>query len=76
MSKEKMISIWMWVGIVLLIYGVIITGCGIYYAATGLPPAKAPALEGSNPSLWWGIIMLVFGAIFAFIGYKAGGEDV
>lgn len=62
---EGMISIWHLVGLILTLYGAIITGCGLYYAMTGVPQTVAGS---SNPSLWWGIIILVSGIIFIVAG--------
>ena len=70
MTKEsaKLISIWTWVGLVLLGYGLIITAAGVYYAVVGLPQT---ALSHLNPSLWWGAFMAVSGVVFLLIGRRA-----
>ncbi|MGD8866976.1 MAG: hypothetical protein PVI01_05090 [Gemmatimonadales bacterium] len=70
MTKEsaKLISIWTWVGLVLLGYGLIITAAGIYYAVFGLPET---VLSHLNPSLWWGAFMVVSGVILLLIGRRA-----
>lgn len=65
--EDEMFSIWALVGAILLVYGIIITGCGVYYMINGLPPTVAGE---SNPSLWWGAIILVAGIIFTIIGRK------
>ena len=62
------ISIWTWVGLVLFVYGLIITATGIYYAATELP---ATVLGNLNPSLWWGAFMTLAGVVFLLIGKRA-----
>lgn len=62
---EGMISIWHLVGLILTLYGVIITGCGAYYAMTGVPQTVS---GGSNPSLWWGLIILISGILFIVFG--------
>ncbi len=70
MTKEpaKMISIWTWVGLVLLGYGLIITAAGVYYAVGELP---STALSHLNPSLWWGGFMAVSGVVLLLIGRRA-----
>ena len=67
-GDAKLISIWTWVGLILLGYGLIITAAGIYYAVFGLPDT---ALSHLNPSLWWGAFMVVSGVVFLFVGRRA-----
>jgi len=71
-TTPKMISIWFWVGLVLGVYGLIITGTGIYYI---FEPAALAGKIGGNPNLWWGIIMTVAGAIFLVLGKFDRGVD-
>ncbi len=70
MTKEtaKLVSIWTWVGLILLCYGLIITAMGIYYALGELP---STAMSHLNPSLWWGAFMAVSGVVLLLIGRKA-----
>lgn len=70
MTKEsaKLISIWTWVGLVLLCYGLIITATGIYYAVTELPQT---VLGNLNPGLWWGVVMMVAGTALLLVGRRA-----
>jgi hypothetical protein len=65
-GKMKMLPVWFWVGIVLIVYGLIIIGSGIYYIFN---PSNT-ALSHLHPSLWWGGIMLVGGIIFLSIGKR------
>jgi len=67
-ESAKPVSIWTWVGLVLLVYGVIIAGTGVYYAATELPKT---VLGNLNPSLWWGALMAVSGGVFLVVGKRA-----
>ena len=67
-ETAKLISIWTWVGLILLCYGLIITATGIYYAFTELP---ATALGHLNPSLWWGGFMMLSGVVLLLIGRRA-----
>ena len=68
----KFISIWTWVGIILSVYGVIITGTGVYYAATELPRT---VLGHTNPGLWWGFFMVISGVLFLLIGRRATRDE-
>jgi CDP-diglyceride synthetase len=63
--QKKMISIWTWVGLVLGVYGAIITAMGLYYVAS---PETLTVTAKYNPSLWWGLLMLVSGVAFSIGG--------
>ena len=56
--------IWYFVGLILLITGVIIVGCGIY----GLfnPPEVKKILSDLHPELWWGGLMIIVGSIYVW----------
>ena len=71
-KKDGMISIWFWVGLMLLVYGLIITAAGVYYIFV---PDLETATGHLNPSLWWGIVMVLVGLLFGAAGKfgKAGG---
>jgi len=65
-TTPKMVSIWFLVGLILVIYGLILTGCGVYYQAH--PELLTQKLGELNPSLWWGSGMAGLGAIFILFG--------
>jgi len=64
-NTSKLISIWVWVGLILMSYGIIISLCGIYYIFS---PQSGTALAQLNPSLWWGCVMLFSGLLFIIAG--------
>jgi len=72
MSEEQkpkgMKTIWHFVGLLMLIIGIIILGSGLYYAA--YPPKDPAEMYSLHPDVWWGAIMCVFGGIllWAFKG--------
>lgn len=68
MGNRKMISVWEWVGMILAVYGAIITAVGVRNLFTTLPQT---VLGNLNPPLWWGGIMLLSGAIFLFAGRRS-----
>lgn len=67
MAEEKLLNIWVLVGSILILYGAIITGCGVYYAYNGTPNT---VLGETNPSLWWGIVMFGSGILLLSAGKK------
>jgi len=61
--RHHMIPVWFFVGIILLIYGVIILGTGIYEFST--PPPTV--LASTHPALWWGALLAIIGAVYVFL---------
>jgi heme/copper-type cytochrome/quinol oxidase subunit 3 len=66
------IPIWFFIGLMLLIYGVLIVGYGIFELATGCYP---PGVELTNlhTPICWGGILLVAGLLYVvkFYPHKA-----
>jgi hypothetical protein len=62
MNRAGMISIWFFIGLLLLIYGVLILGSGIYELNN--PPEHPVVLAGLHAAIWWGALLLVLGLIY------------
>lgn len=60
--------IWYFVGLFLLITGVIVTGSGI--ADYLNPPAQKTVLAELHPGIWWGCIILAAGFLFFAVNRK------
>jgi hypothetical protein len=60
--------IWFFVGILLLLIGLIIGMTGIYQYST--PPEHQPVLADLHTSIWWGGIMIVAGLVFLLANRK------
>ena len=58
-----MIPVWFFVGVILLIYGIIILGTGIYEFSS--PPPTV--LAKTHPALWWGALLTVIGGIYVYL---------
>jgi len=58
--EKDRISIWLWVGIVLLTYGCLVLGTGLYHLLE--PPATV--LGNLRPGIWWGGLMMIAGLLF------------
>ena len=56
------LSIWFFIGVLLTIYGVLITATGLFEFA--FPPAHPPVLAELHASLWWGIVLLIIGLVY------------
>ncbi len=55
-----MIPVWFFVGVILLIYGLIILATGLIEFSH--PPATV--LSNLHPAIWWGALLTVIGAIY------------
>jgi len=61
MHQAKMISIWFFIGVLLLAYGVLILGAGIY----GLSHPPNVVHAELHAAIWWGILLIALGAIYS-----------
>jgi hypothetical protein len=68
-QAKQQISIWFFVGILLLVYGVLILGAGIYGAVN--PAANAVVLADLHVGIWWGALLLILGAVYSWIFYPS-----
>jgi len=62
-ETRRMIPVWFFVGVILLIYGVIILVTGIY--ETSHPPDTV--LSNLHPALWWGVLLTIVGAVYVYV---------
>jgi hypothetical protein len=65
MSNEKQISIWFFIGSLILLYGVLILGAGIQEVLS--PPANPLVLAELHVGIWWGALLIVLGGIYVYI---------
>ena len=63
------IPIWFFIGVLLVAYGFLITGYGIYELATG--QLADVALNALHAPLWWGATLLAFG-LFYVVKFRPG----
>ncbi len=64
-EQHHMIPVWFFVGILLLVYGVLIFIQGL--AEWSHPPDTV--LSNLHPPVWWGILLILLGAIFTVKHY-------
>ena len=55
------LSIWFFVGMLTLVYGVVLTAEGLYERAGHQPGTVLARLQ---PTLWWGVVLLLFGLFY------------
>jgi hypothetical protein len=58
-----MLSIWFFIGVLLLVYGVLIFGSGIYELAS--PPEHPVVLADLHAAIWWGALLIILGAVYS-----------
>jgi hypothetical protein len=69
MGKE--IPIWFFIGVLLVVYGVLILGYGISELISGV--TANVVLSSLHAPVWWGAIMLVLGIFYA-VKFRPGNQ--
>jgi hypothetical protein len=64
MQRTGMISIWFFIGALLLVYGVLILGAGVYEITT--PPEHPVVRADLHAGIWWGALLIVLGGFYSF----------
>jgi hypothetical protein len=65
MSDKQILPIWFFIGLLLVVYGLICLGAGIYQFSN--PPATV--LADAHATFWGGIVLLVLGGTYV-IAYR------
>ena len=60
---HHMVPVWFFVGVILLIYGVLILATGIYEFSD--PPTTV--LGNLHPAVWWGALLTVVGGVYVYL---------
>jgi hypothetical protein len=63
-DPAKHVSIWFFIGILLLAYGILIFGTGVYELF--VPPEHPVVMAYLRPAIWWGGMLLVLGAFYCY----------
>jgi hypothetical protein len=66
MAAGKSVSIWFFIGISLLINGVLILGAGLYEYSHPPAPEVQVVLFNLHASVWWGGLLTLVGAIYSW----------
>jgi hypothetical protein len=66
MTQERLVSIWFFIGLSLLVNGVIILGAGLYEYSH--PPAVEAqvVLFQLHASVWWGGLLTLIGGLYCW----------
>jgi hypothetical protein len=61
-EDHHIVPVWFFVGVILLIYGVLIFASGIYE----LSRPSSTVLANLHPAIWWGALLAVIGGIYTY----------
>ncbi len=70
-EHKRVISIWFFIGVLLLVYGVLILGAGVYEVFD--PPARTIVLGELHAAVWWGALLIALG-LFYSVRFRPGRE--
>lgn len=62
MHRPGMLSIWFFIGILLLAYGILILGSALY--ELGNPPEHPVVLANLHAGIWWGALLTILGLVY------------
>ena len=62
MEEDRQIPIWFFIGALLLVYGVLILGAGLYGWLN--PPEHKVLLWNLHADIWWSLILIAVGAAY------------
>jgi hypothetical protein len=71
-NESRRISIWFFIGILLLAYGILILSASIDYASH--PPVHPVVRADLHIGIWWGAVLLAIGAFYSFWFRPGRGE--
>ena len=60
--RDRVIPIWFFIGISLLVNGILIAGAGFWEILH--PPANPVVLFHLHASVWWGAVLLLLGVVY------------
>ena len=67
-NENTMKPIWFFVGLILMVMGVIVLAAGIYYLF--VPDYHKIELPGLHINIWWGIILIISGVVLTYLNRK------
>ncbi len=65
MKPGGSISIWFFIGVSLLVNGVLIFGSSVYEYIH--PPVQQVVLFNLHAGIWWGAVLAILGAVYCYV---------
>jgi hypothetical protein len=74
MERTNQIPIWFFIGALVLVYGLLILGAGVYYLFH--QPVHQVALAFLHADVWWGGLLVVIGMAYCvrYWPFRTGGR--
>jgi hypothetical protein len=78
-ETKHFISIWFFIGALLLVYGILILGAAVY--GLSHPPEMHADLSGrmqhivSSAGFWWGGLLIVLGAVYTYFNWPDNSKQ-
>ena len=66
MSEGRSVSIWFFIGLSLLVNGVLILGAGLYEYRNPPPPESQVVLFQLHAGIWWGALLTLIGGLYCW----------
>jgi hypothetical protein len=66
MTEQSTVSIWFFIGLSLLVNGVLILGAGLYEYVKPPAPEAQVVLFQLHAGIWWGGLLTLLGAIYCW----------
>jgi hypothetical protein len=63
-ERRHFISIWYFIGLLLLAYGLLITGAGVYELF--VPMQRTVVMGNFHAGIWWGGLLLLLGGFYVY----------
>jgi hypothetical protein len=73
MEKKSMVPIWFFIGVILLVYGAIITGVSVYDLF--VTPVRTVVLQNLHAGVWWGAFLLLVGLLYTIKFWPAKSDQ-
>jgi len=69
-QEKKTLSIWYFIGLLILVYGVLILGAGLRELSTPSPVVMTELHVG----IWWGALLIVIGLVYVYF-FRPGRQQ-
>jgi hypothetical protein len=69
LHEKQQISIWYFIGLLVLVYGVLIFGAGVGELFS--PPENPRVLAELHVGVWWGALLMIIGGVYVYF-FRSG----